>query len=286
MTEMIVGIDGSANSVAALRWARGEAALRGDRLVALFAWGFVQPGHAGDGHTFDPSYGGRDAELALAATLDDTLGPEAAGDVEHRVVCGPAVHELRRAAAAADLLVVGARGIGGLRGALLGSVSRQLLSHPPGPLAIVPATAGGAVGRRDRIVVGHDGSPSATRALTWAADEACRRHAGLVVVRTWHAYVPVAAPAMGYPVVYEAAQEAARAGLDHALAGLAASHPRVAVADRLVEGVAAPAILDAAADAGLVVLGTRGHGSLAAGLVGSVTHEVAHRCPAAVVIVP
>jgi hypothetical protein len=55
MAEIIVGVDGSPNSLAALRWAHREAALRGDDVVALFAWGFVPPGHAPGGHTLTPA---------------------------------------------------------------------------------------------------------------------------------------------------------------------------------------------------------------------------------------
>jgi Universal stress protein family len=47
MAQIVVGVDGSPNSAAALRWANTEARWRGDHLLAVFAWGFVQPGHRG-----------------------------------------------------------------------------------------------------------------------------------------------------------------------------------------------------------------------------------------------
>jgi hypothetical protein len=67
--EILVGIDGSPDAAAALRWALVEAALRGDAVTALYAWGHAAPGHVGGGHTFDSDYGARDADAALAAAI-------------------------------------------------------------------------------------------------------------------------------------------------------------------------------------------------------------------------
>ncbi len=289
MADIIVGVDGSPNSEAALRWAHAEARWRGDHLVALFAWGFVQPGHPGDGHTFDTGYDASQADTELAAAVEDALGTEAAGTVERRVPYDVAARALVSAAEGADLLVVGARGTGGLHSLLLGSVSQQLLHRTMGPLAIIrppavpalrPATYPG------RIVVGFDDSPSAWRALHWAADEARLRGDEIDVVRAWQALYPAMAPVAGYPVEMDALEASARAGLDRALADLEAAHLPGPVGARAVPGPAAPAILDAAHGADLVVLGTRGHGAVAGALLGSVTHHVARHAQVPVVVVP
>jgi nucleotide-binding universal stress UspA family protein len=292
MTAIVVGVDGSPNSAAALRWAHAEARRRGDHLVALFAWGFVKPGHAGDNHTFDPSYDAGRAATVLAATVEDALGPEAARIVERRVRHELAPEALLEAAADAELLVVGARGAGGLHGLLLGSVSQQLLHRTSGPLAIIREAAPDE-GPEDvtatplgRIVVGVDDSASAWRALRWAADEARLRGVPVDVVRAWHVLYPVAAPVAGYPVEVDAMEATARAGLDRALAALGADRLPEPVAGRLVEGSAGPAILEAALGADLIVLGTRGHGAVTGALLGSVTHHVARHAPGPVVVVP
>jgi len=286
MADIVVGVDGSANAAAALRWAFEEAGLRGDHVVALFAWGFVPPGHAGDGHTFDVDYGAAQAQFALQAAVVGAVGPEAARAVEARSVCGPAVEELRIAAKGADLLVVGTRGIGGVHGVLIGSVCHQLLHQAPVPLAVVPAPArpSTGAGTPTRIVAGVDGSPGGRRALAWAADEARRRDVPLDVVRAWHASYPALGPAEGYLVECDAAEEVARHGVEQAVAGL----DRSRVTARAVEGRAGPALLATAADAGadLIVLGTRGHGTVAAALVGSVTRYVAHHATVPLVVVP
>jgi nucleotide-binding universal stress UspA family protein len=283
MAEIIVGVDGSPNSLAALRWAHREAALRGDDLVALFAWGFVPPGHAGDGHTFDTGYGAEEADAALASAVADAL--DEGTDVDLRTVCDVPVRALRAAAAGADLLVVGARGAGGFRGLLVGSVSGQCLHHAPGPLAIVRPDPAGRSAAGGRIVVGLDASPSAGRALDWAADEAVRRSADLEVVHAWDAYYPVPGPAAGYPVMSAAVEDEARCTLDKLIAehGLGA---RGTVRAHCVEGAASPVLLDAAVGADMVVLGTRGHGGFAGLVLGSVTHQVAHHAPCTVVVVP
>jgi nucleotide-binding universal stress UspA family protein len=290
MTEIVVGVDGSPNSAAALRWAQAEARRRGAHLVALFAWGYVQPGHAGDGHTFDPSYDAGRAATVLAAEVADALGPAAAGIVEQRVCHEVPAPALLGAAVGADLLVVGARGTGGLHRLLLGSVSRELLHRTCGPLAIIhaPARAGGEEDPTGtgRVVVGVDDSANARRALRWACDEARLRGVPLDVVRAWHALYPVAAPVAGYPVEIDAVEASARAGLDRALAGVRADGPTGPLAGRLVHGATGPAILDAACGAGLVVLGSRGHGAVTGALLGSVTHYVARHASMPVVVVP
>jgi nucleotide-binding universal stress UspA family protein len=286
MAEIIVGVDGSPNSLAALRWAHREAALRGDDLVALFAWGFVPPGHAGDGHAFDTGYGSEEAAGALEAAVTGALdGGAAIAEIDLRTIWDVPVRALRAAAAGADMLVVGARGVGGFRGLLLGSVSGQCLHHAPAPLAIVRPDAADGPGTGGRIVVGVDASPSAGRALDWAAGEAVRRSVELEVVHAWDTFYVVTGPSAGYPMMSAAAEEQARFTLDKLLAdrGLTAN---AMVRARTVPGAAAPVLLDAAAGADLVVLGTRGHGGFAGLLLGSVTHHLAHHAPCTVVVVP
>jgi nucleotide-binding universal stress UspA family protein len=284
MTRTIVaGVDGSPNSAAALRWAHAEAQRRGGRVLALYAWGFIRPGHAGGDHTFDPDYTTARATAELAAFVDKALGIEAAGDVRQRASYAYPPTALLAAADVAELLVVGARGVGGLRGLHLGSVSRFLLHHSRQPLAVIPPIERPTLGR---IVVGYDGSESSRRALTWAADEARRREARLDVVQAWQVPYPVAAPVAGYAVVADALAETARAGLDEALAVPELGDLPVPATPLVVQGPAGPAILDAADGADLIVLGTRGHGTVVGALLGSVTHHVVHHATRPVLVVP
>ena len=90
------------------------------------------------GATFDPTYGEDDARRLLDEAVA-AAGIPAGVDVERRTVNDLPARGLLDSAADADLLVVGARGRGGFRGLLLGSVSQQAAQHAPCPVVIVPA---------------------------------------------------------------------------------------------------------------------------------------------------
>jgi nucleotide-binding universal stress UspA family protein len=150
-------------------------------------------------------------------------------------------------------------------------------------LAVIPPIERPTVGR---IVAGFDGSESARRALTWAADEARRRDARLEVVHAWHVPYPVAAPVAGYPVVAGALESTACSDIYDALAAPGLGRLPVPATPVVVQGPAGPAILDAAEDADLIVLGTRGLGTVSGALLGSVTHHVVHHATRPAVVVP
>ena len=142
-----------------------------------------------------------------------------------------------------------------------------------------------------RIVVGLDGSEHGAAALRFAAEEAELRDASLVVVHAW-TYVPLAPIQSGYDTMemppalvagdLEREEEDARRLVDEALATLPTDLP---VEKRIVAGGPAEAILDEAQGATLVVVGSRGHGRLAAALLGSVSSRVIEHAPCPVVVV-
>jgi nucleotide-binding universal stress UspA family protein len=184
MAEIIVGMDGSAQSADALRWAATEADARGGDLVAVLVWDLFNQHHADGSRRFDPDYGHPAADAALATMVDGALGAEAARGVERRTVCDIPASGLLAAAEGADLLVVGARGHGGFQGLLLGSVSQQCLHHATGPIAVVHGVPAERV-EGGRIVVGIDGSAASEAALRWALADAAARQAVLDVVHAW-----------------------------------------------------------------------------------------------------
>ena len=138
---IVVGVDGSPGSRAALRWALAEAALRDAVVEAVVTW--QTPTYAYTGVAVMPPV----VELAEAAsaTLQEAIasevaamGPEVADvRVEPVVIEGPAAGLLIERSRDADLLVVGSRGYGGFRGLLLGSVSHQCASHAHCPVVVV-----------------------------------------------------------------------------------------------------------------------------------------------------
>jgi nucleotide-binding universal stress UspA family protein len=273
LSGVVVGVDGSAGSAAALRWALREARLRQIELTAVMAWTYLDQHHPGGGHDFAPSYDEVEAVAALDAAVDAALGPDAS-DVSRRAVCDITARALIDASATADLLVIGSRGLGGFKGLLLGSTSQQCLHHASCPVAVVRPDGADPSGAPNRIVVGVDGSPSSRDALRWAAEEARLRQAELVAVHAWHMPYGFDAPRL---------EQAAEATVDQALRD-AEVPPDVPVIRRLVHEPPAKAILDAAADADLVVIGARGLGGLAGMLLGSIGHQLIHHATRPVVV--
>jgi nucleotide-binding universal stress UspA family protein len=148
--KIVVGVDGSPGSLAALRFALAEARLHDAVVVALHVWSLPlteMPGPfllelAGPpGPSLDEVTAAltRDAEERLDQALQE-LASEAEGiEIERRVTQGAAAAVLVEASRDAELLVVGTRGRGGFKGLLLGSVSQQCVSHSSCPVVTVPA---------------------------------------------------------------------------------------------------------------------------------------------------
>jgi nucleotide-binding universal stress UspA family protein len=138
------------------------------------------------------------------------------------------------------------------------------------------------------IVVGVDGSDGASQALEWAAAEARLRDAELTEVFAWQWPLPVteAATWIGVnPELIEDTEKLAEQRLADACAAVPALR-ELRVTRKTVEGSAAQALIEAASEADLLVVGTRGRGGFVGLLLGSVSQQCAQhgRCP--VVIVP
>jgi nucleotide-binding universal stress UspA family protein len=136
---VVVGVDGSPRSRAALEFAAGEASLRGTRLHALHA--YAHPGSAGPGDMQPLVYeegrlrGEEDRLVAEALTGLDERWPEV--PVTREVAHGRPTRVLVEASRTAQLVVVGAQGRGELSGLLLGSVSQGVLRRADCPVAVV-----------------------------------------------------------------------------------------------------------------------------------------------------
>ena len=170
---VVVGVDGSPGSRAALGTGLEEARRRRARLdvVASFPIPLVWTGGPVD--VPDVEVVRRDTERRIRAFVDEVRGGLPATDVpvELVAVVGPPVATLVHAAEGADLLVVGSRGRGALRSALLGSVALHCLGSAPCPVLVVHATLRD-VPTTPRVVVGVDGSEVSRAALAAALTEA------------------------------------------------------------------------------------------------------------------
>ncbi len=138
MDRIVVGIDGSENSKRALRWALDEARLRGAAIAVVNAWHVPYLGYAPYVPVIDPNILESAAHAVLDATIAEVDTSGLSQPIEKVTAAGSAVGVLFDAAKGADLLVVGARGLGGFTGLLLGSVSHQVAQHHGCPVVIVP----------------------------------------------------------------------------------------------------------------------------------------------------
>ncbi|MEO5898625.1 MAG: universal stress protein [Ilumatobacteraceae bacterium] len=281
MEHIVVGVDGSPHAADALRWAVRESKLRAAELTAVLVWDYLGQHHPDGSTGFHTDFDAAAATRSIDSYVAAALGPEAAGLVHAQAVFGLPAGGLLEASESAALLVLGARGRGGFRELLLGSVSQRCLHEAPCPVAIIRSGPTDAAAGFGRVVVGVDGSSHGSAALDWAAREASLRHAHLRVVHacaTNVAGVPFLPSQVSLP---EVANKEALALLEHAVSN--AQTPDGLVIELVAaSGSPAKALLDASHDADLVVVGRAGR-SLWTGLVlGSVATQISHhsRIPA------
>jgi nucleotide-binding universal stress UspA family protein len=137
-----------------------------------------------------------------------------------------------------------------------------------------------------RIVVGVDGSDSSNAALAWAVRQAALTGARVDAVHAWHNPAGYSY-GYGYAMMLPAVdlEKFARQPLDEAIAAVADLAPGVEIRPVLVEDNPARALLDAAKDADLLVVGSRGHGGFTEALLGSVGQHCVHHADCPVVVI-
>ena len=133
-TSVVVGVDGSEQSIQALHWAARFAAATGARIKAVAVWEYPVT----FGWALPANWSPReDAEKTLADTVGKALGADLAAEVTLAVREGGAAHVLLEESTDALMLVVGSRGHGGFAGLLLGSVSAAVAEHATCPVLVV-----------------------------------------------------------------------------------------------------------------------------------------------------
>jgi nucleotide-binding universal stress UspA family protein len=283
---VVVGIDGSEAARAAAVFATAEARLRHAPLRLVHALSWPLGGLAGDR---DP-----DAELramlrsgaetvlrVAAAEATDVLGADRVG---WSVVDGDPVPALREAAAEAQLLVVGSRGVGGVAGLLVGSTAAGVVTHAACPVVVLPDPTSSVVTPRTSVVVGVEGRRQDDAVLAFAVAEAAARGTDLVAVHAWQdAALETSFQSMGPLVDWGGVLADEQRVLAETLAGWREKEPDVAVREVVLRERTARALAAVALTAQLLVVGHRHRGPLAR--LGSTTHGVLHRagCPVAVV---
>jgi nucleotide-binding universal stress UspA family protein len=132
---IVVGVDGSAGSEAALRWAARLATQLGARLDVVGAWEY--PPLFGITALPELEFPAADIERSLADTVDKVLGADRPDDLRVKALAGPAAETLVTAGEGALMIVVGNRGRGGFADLLLGSVSARTAEHASCPVLVV-----------------------------------------------------------------------------------------------------------------------------------------------------
>lgn len=136
------------------------------------------------------------------------------------------------------------------------------------------------------IVVGVDGSAESKVAVDWAARSAALRRVPLKLVNVLNPPVVMAFPEVPMPPGYlQWQQEEGRKALDAAAATAAAAAADIEISTELVSGPSVPSLVEESKDAALIVVGCRGRGALARGLLGSVSTGLVHHalCPVAII---
>jgi len=270
---VVAGYDGSPGSECALSWAARDARSRGIALTVCHAWA---PGFAplpSDAAVVAAER--QNGERILADGVRRASDLMGAGEVRQLLVFGQATAVLCERSHDADEIVLGCRGRGGIAGTLLGSVSWQVAAHARCPVVVVRGRWRSVGDYTTRpVVVGVDGSASADAALGFGFAQARLRGVPLLAVCAL-------ADAPGSLGGYLGLQ----AEFEQAIARHEKKHPEVPVLRHVAQGGARDALLAAANDAQLLVVGSRGRGGVTGMLLGSVSQAVLHHaaCPVAVV---
>jgi nucleotide-binding universal stress UspA family protein len=283
-----VGVDGSPPSLRALHWAAAEAARRGTGLDVIHAWKWPHSLLLTDVFKEPTAVEAQERQLLHRAV--ESLAPHehVPCDVRSILVQDDAAAALVQAATAAELLVVGSRGRGGFSGLLLGSVSQHCTHHAVCPVAVVPlAWVGGDHGPVGPVVVGVDGSDESYGALRWAIAEAALRHADLHVVNAYDYTRFVTPTGLVRGVDRNTMEHASRTFLEQVVESAlgVADHPPHDVALIPSPATATQALLCAAVEAELLVVGSRGRSGFTGLLLGSVSQQCAHHAQCPVVVV-
>lgn len=283
---IVVGVDGSDAGDDAAKWAADEAARRHCELRLIHA--YTLPATAGY-----PNYNPYpDNMRPVLQEIGQRLVDRVSADLQRshpqlsistKVVYDRAIVALRSESEGAVLTVVGSGDSSRIYGVLLGSVALAVASTNPAPVAVIHH---GQVRTTGPVVVGVDGSRTSDAAVAFAFQAAAVRGVGLVALHLWDDVIVPGTHHLQNPLVDPARiQQEERALLSERIAGWAEKYPDVSVEQTLVEGRAVTGLLDSAAQAQLLVVGSHGRGGFVGMLLGSTSHSLIIHSPCPVVVV-
>lgn len=286
---IVVGVDGSASSMTAVRWAAQAAQSRNLPLRVVRVLAAVVP------------TGGPWPEVPIPEDYERLQQSEAQGIVDEavqtaadsvggqplqvtgEVLLGPILATLVEMSERADMMVVGCRGEGAVSRALLGSVSSGLVHHAHCPVAVIHAEE--LPSAQAPVVVGVDGSPTSELATAIAFDEASRRGVDLVALHAWSDMGPIEfASANWAPIEWRNIKDAEEEVLSERLSGYSERYPDVTVHKIVVADRPVLRLVEKAGGAQLLVLGSHGRGGFPGMLLGSVCNAVVNSAQIPVII--
>jgi nucleotide-binding universal stress UspA family protein len=283
---VIVAVDGRASARDAVEWAAAEAVNHNRPLQILHAFtrplvldpfGVVPLG-------WDNADGGDAAELLVKEATSQARSIVRDLEIATRIVQGPVTPLLVRASEHAEMVVLGSRGLGAVMGLLGGSVGVHVAGHVRCPVVIVRSLGGVLSGpSAARVVVGVDGSERSDPAIGFAFRAASQRGIGLSAVHAWNSGgsddpVPAGAGVSSY-------EDMRRRALHEKLAAWRDAFPAVDVKVRLSRAGASRTLVAESAGAALVVVGSRGRGSVRGMAFGSVSQTVLRHAHSPVAVV-
>ncbi len=288
---IVVGVDGSPSSDAAVRWAAAEASMRNIPLSLIHVierppWGLLA---LGGGDVAPPTEvtevtEARQTEGEEIITAAIRLSKQSApyGTIPHLYgdayfsAVGPTLADLSKRA---QLIVVGRRGHRRAHRVLLGSISTGLIHHSHCPVAVIHDDERRTSQRCALpVVVGVDGSPASESAIAIAFDEASWRGVELIAVHAWSdSHAETCSD-------WLADQDNGAEPLAERLAGWRERYPDVTVQRRVVLDAPALHLLEEAESSQLIVVGSHGRGGFEGMLLGSVSLAVVQAAQVPVIV--
>ncbi|APT87822.1 MULTISPECIES: universal stress protein [Corynebacterium] len=287
---VVVAVDGSDASKNAVRWAANTALKRGIplRIAAsytmpqfLYAEGMVPPKEL-----FDDLQAETLEKIDEARAVAHEIAPEI--KIGHTVAEGSPIDMLLEMSKDVTMIVMGSRGMGGLSGMVMGSVSASVVAHASCPVVVVrednPVTESTKYGP---VVVGVDGSEVSHKATDYAFREAQARGAELIAVHTWMDMQVQASLAGLAAAQAEWAEIEREQGelLTSRLSEFQEKYPEVKVKKIIARDRPVRALADAAEGAQLLVVGSHGRGGFKGMLLGSTSRALLQAAPCPMMVV-
>lgn len=287
---IVVAVDGSEASQVAVRWAANTAMKRKVSLRLAASYSMPQflyaEGVVPSQELFDELQAETLEKVDQARTIAQEVAPNIT--IGHVITEGSPIDMLLEMSENVTMIVMGSRGLGGLSGMVMGSVSAAVVSHAHCPVVVVrgdnPVTEENKYGP---VVVGVDGSGVSQKAIEYAFTEAAARGSELIAVHTWmdmHVQASLAGLSAAQQQ-WQMVEEEQQALLKERLAGYCEDYPDVKVHSIVTKDRPVRALVDASEGAQLLVVGSHGRGGFKGMLLGSTSRALLQSAPCPMMVV-